>query len=313
MTDKPITLQPLPEPTLENVDYELWGQNVKTDCFTPEQMQAYARAAVLADRASNATSQGMADGTKLWLWKNGDHYLAFGSAYPCFEPGGDPMTLGEPAAVAVFKASFDRHASAPPAPTLTAAVDAVAGEPVARCFEFWHGDRKVTMYPDACEGDQPMLLKVWGPNIHHEMESVPLTDTNAVRAAFDWLYATPPRAGSETTASASVQAMCACGDRPASECDEEWGPKCDLGNNAAHARVAAPVQGVMGAEVAGERNRGVLTYKNQPGNVGAWRLGEACRNAADAPAGDPIDRGLLLLKELQERGYGVVALPETGE
>jgi len=58
-----------------------------------------------------------------------------------------------------------------------------------RCLEFWHGDRKVTMYPDACDGDEPVLLKVWGPNIHDEMESIPLTDTNAVRAAFDWLYA----------------------------------------------------------------------------------------------------------------------------
>ncbi|WP_436407955.1 hypothetical protein [Burkholderia oklahomensis] len=50
----------------------------------------------------------------------------------------------------------------------------------------------------------------------------------------------------------------------------------------------------------------VLTYANQPGNVGAWKLGEACR-AAKA-GGDPIDHGLSLLKELQARGYGVVDL-----
>ncbi|WP_244361749.1 hypothetical protein [Burkholderia pseudomallei] len=49
-----------------------------------------------------------------------------------------------------------------------------------------------------------------------------------------------------------------------------------------------------------------LTYANQPGNVGAWKLGEACR-AAKA-GGDPIDHGLSLLKELQARGYGVVDL-----
>lgn len=30
--------------------------------------------------------------------------------------------------------------------------------------------------------------------------------------------------------------LCACKDRPASRCDEEWGPNCDLGNNAEHAR-----------------------------------------------------------------------------
>lgn len=53
-------------------------------------------------------------------------------------------------------------------------------------------------------------------------------------------------------------------------------------------------------------NDNVLTYANQPDNVGAWRLGEACR-AAKA-GGDPIDHGLSLLKELQARGYGVVAL-----
>ena len=37
------------------------------------------------------------------------------------------------------------------------------------------------------------------------------------------------------------QPMCKCGDRPASQCDEEWGPKCDLGNNPKHVKVV-PVQ-----------------------------------------------------------------------
>lgn len=55
-----------------------------------------------------ASQAGTVDGTKLWLWKNGDHYLAFTHEYPCFEPGGDPMTLGNPAATAVFKTSYDR-------------------------------------------------------------------------------------------------------------------------------------------------------------------------------------------------------------
>jgi|SRR5689334_7652109 len=48
------------------------------------------------------------DGYKLWLWKNGDHFLAFTNPYPCFTPGGDPMTLGEPAGVAVFRESHER-------------------------------------------------------------------------------------------------------------------------------------------------------------------------------------------------------------
>ncbi|MBR8509620.1 hypothetical protein [Burkholderia cenocepacia] len=52
----------------------------------------------------------------------------------------------------------------------------------------------------------------------------------------------------------------------------------------------------------------VFTYRHQPNNVGAWRLGEACRAAK--PGGDPIDHGLSLLKELQAKGFGVVALLE---
>jgi hypothetical protein len=43
---------------------------------------------------------------KLWLWKNGDHYLAFDNAYPC-HPGGDPITLGEPSAIAFLHPSIN--------------------------------------------------------------------------------------------------------------------------------------------------------------------------------------------------------------
>lgn len=52
-------------------------------------------------------------------------------------------------------------------------------------------------------------------------------------------------------------------------------------------------------------NVGPWTYQNQPGNVIAWALGTACRKANESPAGDPIDRGLALLRELQEEGVGV--------
>lgn len=61
---------------------------------------------------------------KLWLWKNGDHYLAFEHLYPCFTPGGDPMTLGEPAGHAILKHSFDRTSRAAPAPVAQAAAGA---------------------------------------------------------------------------------------------------------------------------------------------------------------------------------------------
>lgn len=54
----------------------------------------------------------------------------------------------------------------------------------------------------------------------------------------------------------------------------------------------------------------IFTYDEQPtDNVWARRLGEACRVAADEPkCGDCIDRGLILLRELQAKGFGVVLL-----
>lgn len=52
-------------------------------------------------------------------------------------------------------------------------------------------------------------------------------------------------------------------------------------------------------------NRRAYTYDHQPGNVEASRLGNACQQAAAASAGDTIDRGLNLLKELQAVGFGV--------
>lgn len=52
-------------------------------------------------------------------------------------------------------------------------------------------------------------------------------------------------------------------------------------------------------------NRRAYTYDHQPGNIKASRLGSACLQAAAASAGDAIDRGLGLLKELQTQGFGV--------
>lgn len=45
------------------------------------------------------------DEKTLWLWKNGNEIWAFDNQYPCYEPCGDPMVLGEPYATAVFKKS----------------------------------------------------------------------------------------------------------------------------------------------------------------------------------------------------------------
>lgn len=50
------------------------------------------------------------------------------------------------------------------------------------------------------------------------------------------------------------------------------------------------------------------TYAEQPGNPGAWKLGEAAHSAMQASAGDHIDRGLVLLRELQAKGFGVFEL-----
>ncbi len=47
-------------------------------------------------------------------------------------------------------------------------------------IEVWHGDRKVTVYPD-------VVIRIWGIDIDNEMSEEPTTLT-AVQSAFDWLY-----------------------------------------------------------------------------------------------------------------------------
>lgn len=92
-----------------------------------------AWSAALAQRQqvpdSEAQMASPQDGFEFWLWKNGDHFLAFRHLYPCFTPGGDPMVLGEPVGRAVFRRSFDRHCGGQgnaAAPALTAAPSAQA-------------------------------------------------------------------------------------------------------------------------------------------------------------------------------------------
>lgn len=58
------------------------------------------------------------------------------------------------------------------------------------------------------------------------------------------------------------------------------------------------------------------TYTEQPDNLGASRLGAAATATFAATAGDHIDRGLVLLRELQTNGFGVFELdaaPVQGE
>ena len=49
-----MNLPPMPEPTLEEVEYEIWGQNARMDCYNSDQMRGYATAAVLAEREACA-------------------------------------------------------------------------------------------------------------------------------------------------------------------------------------------------------------------------------------------------------------------
>jgi hypothetical protein len=60
-----------------------------------------------------------------------------------------------------------------------------------------------------------------------------------------------------------------------------------------------------GAAYDPPNTRRAFTYEKQPGNIDASRLGRAADAAAIASAGDSIDRGLALLKELQALGFGV--------
>lgn len=53
-----------------------------------------------------------------------------------------------------------------------------------------------------------------------------------------------------------------------------------------------------------------FTYHHQPGNIGAHRLGAAWQKAASGSSGDFIDRGLGLLKALQQVGFGVFEVSE---
>lgn len=117
----------------------------------------------------------------------------------------------------------------------------------------------------------------------------------AFRSGWFWRAALSDAAASGGVADANRRA----GSLPFAVFDEFGKPADDRVQDWAYRLLAAPPQASPVAPV--------LNYTNQPGNVECWSLGEACRKAADdQKCGDCIDRGLILLRELQAKGFGVV-------
>ena len=84
-------------------------------------------------------------------------------------------------------------------------------------------------------------------------------------------------------------------------------------NNVAQPAVVVTLTRTLGAYGAAFDLPGphrAFTYHHQPGNIGAQRLGSAWQKAASGSSGDLIDRGLGLLKTLQEVGFGVFEVSE---
>lgn len=64
--------------------------------------------------------------------------------------------------------------------------------------------------------------------------------------------------------------------------------------------------GIYGKAFDSPQTRRAYTYREQPDNIGAYKLGRAVLRAASG--GDSIDYGLSLLKHLQAEGFGVFEL-----
>lgn len=67
-----------------------------------------AERSVLTLKAMVAEHRIPSAGLKIWVWRDGDHFLAYSHEYPCVSPHGDPCTLGEPAGYAFLLPSFPR-------------------------------------------------------------------------------------------------------------------------------------------------------------------------------------------------------------
>jgi hypothetical protein len=141
MTDKPITLPPLPEPYFG--EPKSLHDTHLGPCFIASDLEAYARAAVLADRALNATAQGMVpdlDGKSTAAYRQ---YIEAMQRTEClgWEHKVKTGRFGEAELKAHCKAAeyLGMHRAYSDAVNLLAAaptaaipaVDAVAGEPVA--------------------------------------------------------------------------------------------------------------------------------------------------------------------------------------
>lgn len=69
--------------------------------------------------------------------------------------------------------------------------------------------------------------------------------------------------------------------------------------------------GIYGKAFDSPQTRRAYTYREQPDNIGAYKLGRAVLRAASG--GDSIDYGLSLLKQLQAEGFGVFELGDQQE
>lgn len=77
-----------------------------------------------------------------------------------------------------------------------------------------------------------------------------------------------------TASIAPTEPLCACKDRPASRCTEEWGPGCDLGNNAAHVKVSDVDPAVIDSALAAPKAEGEAVS-------GAAPVAQAAAGASD--------------------------------
>jgi hypothetical protein len=82
--------------------------------------------------------------------------------------------------------------------------------------------------------------------------------------------------------------MCACGVKPASDCVEQWGPDCDLGNNPAHVRRAPDAAEVLLATALAGGKKPEPACKGDPGECEfhggcLYDCGTTTIRATDAP------------------------------
>jgi hypothetical protein len=69
--------------------------------------------------------------------------------------------------------------------------------------------------------------------------------------------------------------------------------------------------GIKGAAYDLPSQKRAYSYTEQPHNAAAAKLGIALHKAAAEQKGDFIDRGLQLLKVLEEQGFGVFELKDN--